>query len=49
LDEGDTLGWARLTSGKDEIIIITENGQALRFNETKSARWAAGGGVQGIA
>jgi DNA gyrase subunit A len=49
LDEGDTLGWARLTSGKDEIIIVTENGQALRFSETKvrsMGRQAAG--VQGI-
>jgi DNA gyrase subunit A len=49
LDEGDTLGWARLTSGKDEIIIITENGQALRFGEEKvrsMGRQAAG--VQGI-
>lgn len=49
LDDGDTLGWARLTSGKDEIIIITENGQALRFGEEKvrsMGRQAAG--VQGI-
>jgi DNA gyrase subunit A len=49
LEEGDQLGWARLTSGKDEIIIVTENGQALRFNETKvrsMGRQAAG--VQGI-
>ncbi len=49
LDEGDTLGWARLTSGKDDIIIVTKNGQALRFNETKvrsMGRQAAG--VQGI-
>ncbi|MBL8064001.1 MAG: DNA gyrase subunit A, partial [Anaerolineales bacterium] len=49
LDEGDTMGWARLTSGKDEIIIITENGQALRFSEEKvrsMGRQAAG--VQGI-
>jgi DNA gyrase subunit A len=49
LDEGDTLGWARLTSGKDEIILVTENGQALRFSETKvrsMGRQAAG--VQGI-
>jgi len=49
LDEGDTLGWARMTSGKDEIIIITENGQALRFGEEKvrsMGRQAAG--VQGI-
>jgi DNA gyrase subunit A len=45
LEEGDELGWARLTSGKDDIIIVTENGQALRFNETKvrsMGRQAAG-------
>jgi DNA gyrase subunit A len=33
LEEGDKLGWARLTLGKDEIILITERGQALRFSE----------------
>jgi DNA gyrase subunit A len=32
LDEGDKLGWARLTSGNDEVIFVTEQGQALRFN-----------------
>lgn len=49
LDDGDTLGWARLTSGKDEIIIITENGQALRFNESKvRAMGRQAAGVQGI-
>jgi DNA gyrase subunit A len=45
----DELGWARLTSGKDEIIIVTELGQALRFKETlvrPMGRSAAG--VQGI-
>ena len=49
LEEGDTLGWARLTSGKDEVIFVTENGQALRFSEDKvrsMGRQAAG--VQGI-
>jgi len=35
LDEGDQLGWARVTSGKDEVIFVTENGQALRFGESK--------------
>jgi DNA gyrase subunit A len=33
LEEGDELGWARLTDGEDEIILVTELGQALRFNE----------------
>ena len=49
LDEGDRLGWARLTSGKDEVIFVTEQGQALRFSETKirsMGRQAAG--VQAI-
>jgi len=34
LENGDSLGWARLTSGEDEIILVTELGQALRFSET---------------
>ncbi len=49
LDEGDRLGWARLTSGKDEIIFVTEKGKALRFSENKvrsMGRQAAG--VQAI-
>ncbi|WKZ35845.1 MAG: DNA gyrase subunit A [Anaerolineales bacterium] len=49
LEEGDQLGWARLTSGKDDIIIVTENGQALRFNETKvRAMGRQAAGVVGI-
>ena len=49
LDEGDKLGWARLTSGSDEVIFVTEHGQALRFSESKirsMGRQAAG--VQAI-
>jgi len=49
LEEGDQLGWARVTSGKDEVIFVTENGQALRFSEQKvrsMGRQAAG--VQAI-
>jgi len=33
LEKGDVLGWVRLTSGDDEIILVTEQGQALRFHE----------------
>jgi len=33
LENDDELGWVRLTSGQDDVIIITENGQALRFSE----------------
>lgn len=49
LDEGDELGWVRLTSGNDEIILVTRNGQALRVAETQirsMGRQAAG--VRGI-
>ena len=49
LADDDELGWARLTSGKDEIIIVTEMGQALRFDEDlvrPMGRTAAG--VRGI-
>ncbi|HEY5728521.1 MAG TPA: DNA gyrase subunit A [Anaerolineales bacterium] len=35
LEDGDQLGWARVTSGKDDVIFVTENGQALRYNESK--------------
>jgi DNA gyrase subunit A len=31
LNEGDELGWARLTQDDDDVILVTENGQALRF------------------
>ncbi len=33
LDEGDELGWARLTNGKDELILVTTRGMALRIKE----------------
>jgi DNA gyrase subunit A len=33
LEAGDELWWARLTHGEDEIILVTERGQALRFSE----------------
>jgi DNA gyrase subunit A len=49
LDEGDKLGWARLTSGNDEVIFVTEHGQALRFNENKiRAMGRQAAGVQAI-
>jgi DNA gyrase subunit A len=45
LHEGDELGWARLTDGDCEIIMVTEGGQALRFSEKQvraTGRTAAG-------
>jgi len=45
LNDGDELGWARLTSGEDEIIMVTQGGRALRTSETEirpMGRTAAG-------
>jgi DNA gyrase subunit A len=45
LADGDVLGWVRLTSGKEDLIIVTEKGRALRYNEEKvraMGRQAAG-------
>jgi DNA gyrase subunit A len=49
LEEGDELGWARLTDGEDEIILVTEKGQALRYAEgSVRAMGRAASGVIGI-
>ncbi|MEJ5312296.1 MAG: DNA gyrase subunit A [Anaerolineae bacterium] len=33
LNDGDELGWVRLTQGNDDLILVTRQGQGLRFNE----------------
>lgn len=49
LDDDDALGWVRLTSGDDDVILVTELGQALRFNEQQvRAMGRQAGGVIGI-
>ncbi len=49
LDSGDQLGWARLTSGKDDIILVTTGGQALRISENEiRVMGRTAGGVAGI-
>ena len=49
LDEGDELRWIRMTSGKNEVVISTSQGQAIRFHE-KDVRpmGRASRGVRGI-
>jgi DNA gyrase subunit A len=49
LDPGDELRWVCMTNGKNEILISTANGQAIRFNE-KDARpmGRVSRGVRGI-
>jgi DNA gyrase/topoisomerase IV subunit A len=33
VNEGDRLGWARVTNGENEILIATAQGMAIRFSE----------------
>ena len=35
LDEDDQLGWVCLTSGKDDVPLVTKNGMALRYPENQ--------------
>ena len=49
LDDDDELGWVGLTSGKDDIILVTSEGKSLRMAE-KTIRPTSrqAGGVRGI-
>jgi DNA gyrase subunit A len=49
LDDGDELKWIRMTTGENEVLISTAQGQAIRFNE-KEARpmGRVSRGVRGI-
>lgn len=33
LDEGDSLGWVKLTRGGEDMILTSEQGKGIRFNE----------------
>ena len=49
LDEGDELKWIRMTTGKEEVVISTAQGQAIRFNEADARPMGrASRGVRGI-
>ena len=49
INEGDRLGWAQLTSGEDDLIMVTAGGNALRIKETNIRPMGrAAGGVAGI-
>lgn len=49
LAEEDELGWVRLTNGENEIILVTEKGQALRYSEEQvRAMGRTAAGVIGI-
>lgn len=47
--DGDSLGWVRLTSGSDQVILVTAVGQAIRFKEEEVRPMGLpAGGVMGI-
>lgn len=49
LDKGDLLSWVRPTDGGDDIIMTTQDGQAIRFKETDvRAMGRSAAGVRGI-
>jgi DNA gyrase subunit A len=49
IDEGDELGWVLRTNGNDDIILVTREGQSIRFNEKEAtSRSRAAGGVKAI-
>ncbi|MBN1177798.1 MAG: DNA gyrase subunit A [Anaerolineae bacterium] len=49
LDSGDELGWVRLTPGEADLILVTAQGQALRFKEDEvRSMGRAAAGVNGI-
>jgi DNA gyrase subunit A len=35
LDRGDELTWARITSGTDDILLVSHEGKSIRFNEAE--------------
>lgn len=49
LDAGDELAWSNISSGDDDVLLVTRGGKAIRFNE-KSVRpmGRATTGVRGI-
>ena len=49
LQPGDELKWVRVTSGKDDVLMVTMNGLAIRFTEEEvRSMGRASRGVQGM-
>lgn len=49
LDEGDELGWVKLTHGDQEVIVVTQYGRAIRFSEEEVRPMGrSAGGVMAI-
>jgi len=49
LDKDDELGWVKVASGKNEIVMVTEQSQAIRFSEREIRPMGRGArGVRGM-
>jgi DNA gyrase subunit A len=49
LDDGDELRWIKKTTGKNDVIVSTSAGQAVRFNESDARPMGrAARGVRGV-
>lgn len=49
IEDGDELGWALRTTGKDDLILVTREGQSIRFSEEDAtSRSRAAGGVRAV-
>jgi len=49
LAKGDKLRWAKMTSGQDEVMLITAKGQSIRFKESDvRAMGRTAAGVRGV-
>jgi DNA gyrase subunit A len=49
LDDGDELRWIRMTNGDNEVVISTQQGQAIRFHESEARPMGrVARGVRGI-
>lgn len=49
LDDGDELKWIRMTNGDNEVVISTQQGQAIRFHESDARPMGrVARGVRGI-
>jgi DNA gyrase subunit A len=50
IEDGDELGWVLRTTGSQDIIMITREGQSIRFNETQArGRGRQAGGVRAVS
>jgi len=49
IEQGDTLGWAAVTRGEDEVLLVTSAGRAIRFREQEVRPMGLpAGGVMGV-